>query len=123
MHEEPNPHIRLELAQSLLKKLNAYTQYNYLGDIAKYALETNNNDLATKYSMELLKFANIYSNDPNYGNAVHQANIILGHISINEGALNKAKQYLLQAGMTTGSVQLARTGPDFTLAKKLADNR
>jgi hypothetical protein len=62
------------------------------------------------------------SGDWNTGNHVHQGNTILGLITIQEDDLDKACEYLLASGKTTGSPQLNSSGPSVTLAKELLKN-
>ena len=57
--------------------------------------------------------------DWNYGNAIHYAHIVMGRLALQEGDLEMAKCYLLEAGRTPGSPQLNDYGPDMTLADEL----
>ena len=57
----------------------------------------------------------------NYGNAVHNGNLILGRIALKAGDLSKAKGHLIAAGRTPGSPQLDSFGPDLELAQRLLD--
>ena len=55
----------------------------------------------------------------NYGNAVHQANTILGLIALENDRIDRAESYLAAAATTPGSAQLTSFGPNMLLAKKL----
>ena len=57
----------------------------------------------------------------NYGNLVHDANIIKGLVCLAEGHADAAGAALVAAGMTPGSPTLDSSGPDLTLAWKLLD--
>ncbi len=58
----------------------------------------------------------------NYGNAVHQANIVLGLIALERQEVELAEQYLLAAARTPGSSQLKGMGPNMLLAQKLLES-
>ena len=55
------------------------------------------------------------------GDAIHQANIVLGRLALRKGDIEDAKRDLLAAGKTPGSSSLASTGPNLQLAKELLD--
>ena len=59
------------------------------------------------------------ADDWNYGNLVHDANIIKGLICLAERQTDAAADALVAAGMTPGSPMLNSSGPDLTLAWKL----
>ncbi len=59
-----------------------------------------------------------YATNWNYGNAIHKVNIIEGRIALQNGDLELAKQYLIEAGKTPGSPQLNSFGPNMTLARE-----
>lgn len=71
--------------------------------------------------MEYLNLAAQNKTDWNYGNAIHQANIYLGLIAIDNNEIDNAKNYLIYAGLTPGSPQLNSFGPNMLLAKKLLE--
>jgi len=70
---------------------------------------------------QLLKDAESWKQNWNYGNATHAANIVLGRIALKTGETDEAKKFLLAAGKTPGSAQLNTFGPDMTLAKDLLE--
>lgn len=90
-----------------------------LGDMAEAALLSKQPEKATKYATELLALAPKFQDDWNYGNAIYYGNEILGRLALQEGKLDKAKDFLLLAGKTKGSPQLDSFGPQFNLAKEL----
>jgi len=68
---------------------------------------------------EYLELADIYKCNWNYGNVIHDANRILGLISLNSGNIEDAANYLLESGKSTGSPQLDSFGPELDLANEL----
>ena len=89
-----------------------------LGKLAKMAFESENTELAKKYATQMLKQS---TNDWNTGNNVFSGNTILGRLALRAKDVEKAKQYLLAAGKTTGSPQLGSFGPSMRLAKELIE--
>ena len=57
----------------------------------------------------------------NYGNIIYDQHSLLGRVALREGKLDEAKKQLLAAGRTPGSPQLNSFGPDFILARELAE--
>ena len=76
---------------------------------------------AKTYADELLRLAQSFESNWNYGNAVHKGNIVLGRIALKNGDIKQAKEYLHRAGNTPGSPQLNSFGPNMTLAKELLE--
>jgi hypothetical protein len=79
------------------------------GDMSKAAL----------LSHDLLKQAELWKDDWNYGNAIHVANLVLGRIALLNKEPDKARVYLLNAGRTPGSPQLNSFGPNMLLASEM----
>ena len=87
---------------------------------AAFAFVVLNNMPKAKCAAErFLELSVSFENNWNYGNAIHNANIVLGICSFDAGDINAAKKYLEQAGNTPGSPQLNSFGPNMQLAKKL----
>jgi hypothetical protein len=55
----------------------------------------------------------------NYGNAIQDGNLVLGRIAVQNGKIEEAKKYLLEAGKSPGSPQMDSFGPNMSLAKDL----
>jgi hypothetical protein len=72
--------------------------------------------LATEY----LQAARGFPCNWNYGNAVHDSNVILGLVALHSGGRDAAAEFLLAAAKTPGSPQLNSFGPSLLLAKELA---
>ena len=62
-----------------------------------------------------------FEGDWNYGNAVHDANMVLGRIALLEGEVEKAKDHLIAAGTHAGSINQRMHGPNMSLAKDLLE--
>ncbi|HEY8559613.1 MAG TPA: hypothetical protein VIL74_04355 [Pyrinomonadaceae bacterium] len=76
---------------------------------------------AKEFAETLLEQADTMPDDWNYGNAVHVANLVLGHVALASGDVAAAKRFLLAAGKTPGSPQLDSFGPNMRLAKALLE--
>jgi hypothetical protein len=76
---------------------------------------------AKRLAQEYLAAAPRFPCDWNYGNAVHNANAVLGLIALQEGDRAAAVRHLLAAGRSRGSPQLDTFGPSLLLAKRLAE--
>jgi TonB family protein len=98
---------------------NEMERFYALADLAKKSAGAGALDKAASYANELLRLAPKYRGDWNYGNAIHDGNMVLGLVALRQGSIANAKQYLLESGKTTGSPQLDSFGPDFTLAREL----
>ena len=88
---------------------------------APEALVAGEKEKAKEYAETLLKQAETMPDDWNYGNAVHVANLVFGHIALAAGDVKEAKRFLLAAGRTPGSPQLNSFGPNMRLAKALLE--
>jgi hypothetical protein len=88
---------------------------------APEALVAGEKEKAKEYAETLLKQAETLRDNWNYGNAIHVANLVLGHIALASGDTAEAKSYLLAAGNTPGSAQLNSFGPNMRLAKSLLE--
>ena len=71
------------------------------------------------YARELLDLAQSLERDWNYGNAIHDGNMVLGRLELVHGDLEEASRRLLEAGKTPGSPQLNSFGPNMSLARDL----
>jgi hypothetical protein len=87
--------------------------------MAQAAILAGQPEKAKNYAANLLKSVNKAEESWNYGNAIHKANIILGHLALKENKIAEARLYLLEAGKTPGSPQLDSFGPDMSLAYEM----
>lgn len=90
-----------------------------LPDLAKEAARSGEFDTAQELASELLFLANEFETDWNYGNAIHDANIVLGLVALSRDDIGAAEAHLLAAGNTEGSPQLDSFGPNMMLAEAL----
>ena len=102
-----------------ISSLFAHFRWYLLGGIASRRLRWGAIGSATGYAREFLAQASSYSDDWNFGNAIHKGNILLGLIALKDRQITEAKGYLLNAGSTPGSPQLDTFGPNMSLAKEL----
>ena len=114
------PQQRFDQAMVALGNATTEEQRFYaLGRAAKVSFEIGRFDDARGYALELQALLPKFAENWNYGNAVHDANVVLGRIAVRDGRIEDAKKYLLQAGNSPGSPQLAIFGPNMNLAKDL----
>lgn len=72
-------------------------------------------------AQEYLRDAEHNRHCKNYGNAIHQANTVLGLIALEEERVDQAESYLEASALTPGSAQLTAFGPNMLLAQKLLE--
>ena len=118
---EKNPEKRLKNITALYESSDNYNKYVILPILSKSAIAANEIKLAANYAKTLLKLSEDYKGDWNYGNAIHDANIVLGMVSLKDGDVQGAKRYLLEAGKAPTSPQLSVYGPNVMLAKALLE--
>jgi len=90
-----------------------------IDNLMNAAYKVGNLAKAKTLADEYLAMAAQYPCDWNYGNAIHDANAMLGLISLKAGNVDAATAYLLEAGKTPGSPQLDTFGPKLDLADAL----
>lgn len=118
----PNSNKQVSESQNEQPKTDADAKEFYqLTKMAPNALAAGEMEKAKEYAQELLKQAESFKKNWNYGNALHAANIVLGQIALKSGDVDEAKHFLLEAGKTPGSPQLDSFGPDMSLAKNLLE--
>lgn len=116
--DEKDPHQKLVLLE---KKLNSdsYERWAWLDDAAELAYKVEDYEKAHNYASESISLSNRYESDWNYGNSIHNSNMVLGRLALKEGSVEHAKEYLKRAGDSRGSPQLDTFGPDMQLADDL----
>ena len=116
------PQGRLDKATKTLASASGEADKFYaLNDAAKESFEVGKIEDAQKYSKTLLMLAPKFQGDWNYGNAIHDGNLVLGRIAVREGRTEEAKKCLLAAGKSPGSPQMNSFGPNMSLAKDLLE--
>ncbi|WP_116124682.1 hypothetical protein [Lewinella sp. IMCC34183] len=96
-----------ELVHLGRRLLRAYARKDYLAV----------NSIAQDY----LQAAEQHRNSSHYGNAIHQANTLLGLVHLQEGDVERAATCLLDSARTPGSPQLTAFGPNMLLAAGLLE--
>lgn len=96
-----------------------YVRFARLPFWCKRAAHRGNMQRASRLASELLEMAKRYTNDWNYGNAIHDGHVVLGSVALAEGDVQRARDELLEAGRTPGSPQLNSFGPNMQLSKEL----
>lgn len=94
--------------------------------MAPAALAAGDARRAAKYSAELADLGVRLRSQPGsgqslYSDATYISNLVLGHLAIKEGQIEKAKEHLLASGNVSGSAVLNSFGPGMSLAKELLD--
>ncbi len=100
---------------------NPEERFYALGHAAKESFVAGKTEDAKKYAEELLTVLPKFQGNWNYGNAVQDANLVLGCIAVREGRIDDAKKYLAESGKSPGSPQMDSFGPNMTLAKDLLE--
>ncbi len=90
-----------------------------LDGAAKRSFETGKIEEARNFATELMALTPKYTNDWNYGNAVQDANLVLGRIAVRDGKIAEAKKFLAASGKSNGSPQMNSFGPNMSLALDL----
>ena len=97
-------------------------RYYPLQCAAKEAFVCGKFEQAKKFARELQSVtAGIGSDEPDAGQGIHDANLVLGRLALRDGGIDEAKEYLLAAGRTSGSPRLNSFGPNMSLAKDLLE--
>ena len=116
------PQQRLDAATKKLAKANTEEEKFYaLNYAAKQSFVLGKTEDARKYAQDLMTLLPKFQGNWNYGNAVQDANLVLGRIALKERRIDEAKQHLLEAGKSPGSPQMNSFGPNMSLAKDLLE--
>lgn len=111
--------------EEAIKKLTEATteqqRFHALDSAAKESFVVGKIEDAREYADQLTALAPKFTNDWNYGNAVQDANLVLGRIAIAEGHMDEAKHRLLEAGKSPGSPTMNSFGPNLSLARDLLE--
>lgn len=108
--------------QTLAKSTNDFARFLALPRAAKMSLAVGRAEDARRFAEDALvlndKFA---AGDPQKanGDVTHDANLVLGCLSLDQGRVEEAKRRLIAAGKTGGSTTLDGPGPNMSLAKEL----
>ncbi|MBB4077599.1 hypothetical protein GGR28_000200 [Lewinella aquimaris] len=102
-----------------LEAATAGPQFILWGNHLLRAFRSSDADTVRALAKEYLQLAESNRQSKNYGNAIHQANTVLGLLALENDHVDRAEFYLAAAGRTPGSSQLAGFGPNMLLAHKL----
>lgn len=116
--DEKDPHKKMSLLEAIMGE-DDYSRWAWLDDAAELAYEIEDYEKAKNYALESLSLSSNHMTDWNYGNAIHNSNMVLGRISLTNGDISKAKEYLLESAESSGSPQLDTFGPSLELANEL----
>lgn len=100
---------------------DGYHRWLALSGAVMWGVDHDAGDTIRANAALVLKNAEQYKTDWNYGNAVHQANLALGRQALRDGDMAAARGFLLAAGHTRGSPQLDTFGPNMLLAKEMLE--
>lgn len=96
-------------------------RFHALGNLIADAYKKGEIGEAKALILRYQELARQYKTDWNYGNALHQTNVYLGLIALDNQDIETAKLHLLKAADTPGSPQLNSFGPNMLLAKRLLE--
>lgn len=100
---------------------HAVNRFVYRGVNLLRAYASRDRPTVRRLAQEYLQAAERNPDSLNYGNAIHQANTVLGLLELEGGSVHLAEQFLVAAADTPGSAQLTGFGPNMLLAKKLLE--
>ncbi|THH41721.1 hypothetical protein [Neolewinella litorea] len=95
------------------------TEFVQLGRVLLHAYARRDYHAVDRLAKNYLAAAENFRESPNYGNAIHQANTLLGLMELRHGRIDRATEYLLESARTPGSPQLKSLGPSMLLAESL----
>lgn len=123
IHSSASDHERgMKLVQGDLSvATNEVERFYALNHAAKNALKGGKVKQAEELAGELARMASKFTNDWNYGNAIQDANQVLGRIALSKGDVAEAKNRLLASADSRGSPQMNSFGPNMQLAKALLE--
>lgn len=111
-----------EFEQMLKQATKECTKMFLMTYIAPAALDDGKTEKAKIYAQTLLTQAETMRNNcESYGMAIHNGNLVLGHVALASGNIAEAKLRLLEAGKTPGDPALNSFGPNLSLAAKLLE--
>ena len=93
--DEKDPKKKMELLEIILNE-DEYSRWAWLDDAAELAYKIEDYEKAEAYSLESLLLSKNHKNDWDYGNSIHNSNMVLGRLSLKDGNAIKAREYLLK---------------------------
>ena len=104
---------------SLSASFNSHQSFTHTGLQLVRAYGMQDAGTVRQLALDYLRSAEQFRDSRHYGNAIHQANTVLGLVALENDRIERAVAYLDAAGRTPGSAQLTSFGPNMLLAKKL----
>ncbi len=92
-----------------------------LGRTLLLAFDKRDYFAVSRIAADYLAAAERHRNSANYGNAIHQANTLLGLVELQHNRVERAADYLLDSARTPGSPQMKAFGPNMLLAERLLE--
>lgn len=108
--------------QALAGATNEYLRYLVLDRAAMMSLAVGRTEDARQFATDMMVLDDKFSRGipaKSNGDVVHNGNLVLGCIALDEGRIEVAKRRLLAAGTSSGSPVLGSFGPNMSLAKDL----
>lgn len=118
---ERDPLVRQNKIVQFLDDRDELTKFVLLPLLGVTCLENKDYFAAESYAKEMLKLAQLHEKHWNYGNAIHDGNMILGVKAFIDKNIILAKEYLILSGRAPKSPQLSVYGPYMILADALLD--
>jgi len=110
--------------QALTSATNEYVRFLSMNEACKMSFAVGRTEDAQRLAADMLVLDDKRSRgvpEEANGNVVHDANMILGRIAVEQGRIEEAKRHLLASGKTRGSPVLGSFGPNVSLAKDLLE--
>jgi hypothetical protein len=116
---DSSPALRVAL-ENLAAANTPELRFRALGPAAKQCFSANRIEEARQYAQELLSLLPSFRQSPDYGQALHDANTVLGRIAVREGRLEDAKRHLLES-IRAPNAAMMDYGPSMALANDLLE--
>jgi hypothetical protein len=96
-------------------------RFHNLKKMAEMALRSSSFEEAVVLAEELLKCAEKWRENWDYGNAIHHGHRIIGLVSLQQGKIDEARRHLISSGEIPGFPRLNSFGPNMQLAKAMLE--
>jgi hypothetical protein len=110
-----------ELERAYELESEPFEKHWHLVYLGQAAVAARIPERAVEAAEQVLREARTHKGKWHYGNSIHWAHIVLGHVALLRGDTATAVAELTSAGRTDGSPQLDSFGPDLRLAAKLLE--
>lgn len=110
-----------DLEAQLARTTDPEERFHLMVRFAPQALREGKPECARDAAQRVLQMAPRFPGDWDLGNALHDANQVLGILALEDGDADVAAAHLLASAEAPGSPQLASFGPEMGLAKRLLE--